>query len=81
MKGIVIMKLFGLDWLAMALSLFALVLLGKRNRVGFISFMLANVSWIAAGTMLGNPAICLGNLVFLGYNLRGYVAWSRPPVS
>lgn len=71
------MKLHGLDWLAMVLSLLALILLGRRNRFGFISFMVANVSWIAAGILLNNLAICIGNLAFLGYNLRGFIAWSR----
>ena len=71
------MKLHGLDWLAMVLSLLALMLLGKRNRFGFISFMVANVSWIAAGILLNNLAICIGNLAFLIYNLRGFTVWSR----
>jgi uncharacterized membrane protein SpoIIM required for sporulation len=71
------MKLYGLDWLAMVLSLLALMLLGKRNRFGFVSFMVANVSWIAAGILLGNLAICIGNLAFMAYNLRGFIEWSR----
>ena len=69
------MKLYGLDWLAMVLSLVALGLLGRRNRYGFVTFMAANLSWIAAGLLLNNLAICLGNLVFLGCNLRGYWSW------
>ena len=72
------MKLFGLDWLAMLLSLLALVLLGRKNRWGFVSFMLANVTWVAAGLLLGNAAICVGNVAVCAYNLRGFPAWSRP---
>ncbi len=71
------MKLFGLDWLAMLLSLLALFLIGNRNRLGFVSFMVANVSWIAAACLLGNLAIGLGNLAFLAYNLKGYIEWGR----
>ncbi|MDR3459852.1 MAG: PnuC protein [Verrucomicrobiae bacterium] len=72
------MKLFGLDWLAMLLSLLALYLIGNRNRFGFISFMAANLSWIAAGLMLDNLAITIGNLVFFIYNSRGFLEWSQP---
>ena len=75
------MKLFGLDWLAMLLSLLALYLIGNRNRFGFVSFMAANVSWMAAGLMLGNLAITIGNLVFFIYNSRGYWEWSQPQKS
>ena len=32
----------------------------------------------AAQALLGNLAISLGNLVFLGCNLRGFLAWNRP---
>ena len=71
------MKLFGLDWVAMLLSLLALVLIGNRNRLGFVSFMVANLSWIAAACLLGNLAIGLGNLAFFAYNLRGFIEWGR----
>jgi uncharacterized protein (DUF58 family) len=70
------MQLYGLDWAAMVLSLIALYLLGNKNRFGFVSFMAANVSWIAVGSMLSNQAIIIGNLVFFASNLRGYVNWS-----
>ena len=72
------MKLFGLDWLAMLLSLLALYLIGNKNRLGFLSFMIANLSWIAAAFLLGNVAIGLGNAIFFAYNLRGFKTWSRP---
>ena len=61
----------------MLLSLLALYLIGNRNRFGFISFMAANLSWIAAGLLLGNLAITLGNLVFFIYNSRGFLSWSQ----
>ncbi len=40
---------YGLDWLAMALSLLALWLIGNKNRLGFAAFVLANLTWMVVG--------------------------------
>lgn len=72
------MKLYGLDWFAMLLTLLSLVLIGNKNRLGFVSFMVANLSWIAVACLLGNLAIGIGNLAFFVYNLRGFKEWGRP---
>jgi TctA family transporter len=74
------MKYYGLDWAAMAFSLVALYLIGNKNRYGFVSFMAANMSWIAVGSILSNQAIIVGNVVFFVSNLRGYLNWSATRV-
>jgi hypothetical protein len=66
---------YGLDWLAMIFSLLALSLLGQKNRLGFASFMVANICWLFVGWLAPSIAIIIGNLVFFAANLRGYRRW------
>lgn len=68
-------SLFGLDWGAMIFSLLALYLIGRRNRLGFLSFIAANVCWVSIGWLTMSPAIMFGNIIFLILNLRGYRNW------
>lgn len=69
---------FGLDWLAMGLSLLAVYLLGNKNRWGFISFIVANFIWLYVGMfMMQSYGIALGNFVFLILNTRGLYEWNK----
>lgn len=69
---------YGLDWLAMALSLLAVWLIGNKNQWGFIVFICANLLWIVLGmTLLNSLGILLGNFFFLVTNIRGFVRWNR----
>lgn len=71
-------KYYGLDWLAMILSVIAMILLGNKVKWGFISFMLANVTWILLGLFLLNSyAIVIGNVIFLVTNTRGFIKWNQ----
>jgi hypothetical protein len=72
-----LLKYYGLDWLAMVLSVVAMVLLGNKVKWGFTFFMLANLTWILLGFFLLNSyAIVLGNVVFLITNTRGFLKWN-----
>jgi len=72
------LRYWGLDWFAMALSLFSVYLLGNKNRVGFIIFAMANATWIFLGlTWMTSLGIAVGNTVFLFMNIRGFVNWAR----
>ena len=72
------LKYYTLDWLAMALSLLAVYLLGNKNKYGFISFSIANVLWIFLGFFLMNSlGIGIGNTVFLIMNVRGFISWNK----
>jgi len=67
---------YGLDWLAVALSLLAVYLLGNHNRWGFATFAAANVLWIALGfTLISSYGIAVGNIIFLMMNTRGFIRW------
>ena len=70
------MTYYGLDWVAMASSLLAVYLLGQKNRLGFVSFWVSNAIWIAVGVLAGSWGIAVGNVVFLGLNVRGFSRWS-----
>jgi hypothetical protein len=71
-------RYWGLDWLAMALSLFSVYLLGNKNRVGFLVFAASNSTWIFLGlTWMTSLGIAVGNTIFLFMNIRGFVNWRR----
>ena len=71
------MKFYGLDWAAMIFSLLALYLIGRKSRLGFLSFIAANACWIFVGWLTVSVAIMVGNVVFLILNLRGYWNWGN----
>lgn len=71
---------YGADWVAMALSLTAVYLLGNHIRAGFLVFALANAVWIALGLFwMDSLGIAVGNAAFLVMNLRGFRRWSPTP--
>jgi hypothetical protein len=75
-------RYWGLDWLAMTLSLISVYLLGNKNRVGFLVFAASNSTWIFLGlTWMTSLGIAVGNTIFLFMNIRGFVNWRRkdPP--
>ena len=68
---------YGLDWLGMILSLLAVYMLGNKNKNGFISFIFANLIWVALGVFfMKSPGIAVGNFIFLIINIRGYFRWN-----
>jgi hypothetical protein len=74
----VYLKYYGLDWLAMAASLLAVYLIGNKNRIGFISYILANALWIYLGVFkMQSFGISVGNVFFLMMNLRGFLKWKK----
>lgn len=72
-----LLRFYGIDWIAMALSLYAVYLLGNRNKWGFVSFIISNALWVYVGYLTGSYAIAIGNFVFLLMNSRGYLKWVR----
>jgi hypothetical protein len=72
-----LLKYYGLDWVAMLLSVIAMIFLGNKVKWGFVLFMLANITWILLGSLLLNSyAIVLGNVIFLITNTRGFLKWN-----
>lgn len=77
----ILLKYYGLDWLAMAASLLAVYLMGNKNRIGFISYILANVLWIYLGIFrMQSFGISIGNVFFLIMNVRGYLKWKETKI-
>ncbi len=72
-----LLRFYGIDWVAMTLSLYAVYLLGNRNKWGFVSFIISNALWVYVGYLTGSYAIAIGNFVFLLMNSRGYLKWVR----
>jgi len=71
-------KYYGLDWLAIILSVVALVLLGNKMKWGFVFFLFANVTWLVLTVLILNSwAIAIGNTIFLITNLRGFIKWNK----
>lgn len=69
---------YGLDWLAMSLSLLAVWMLGNKNKFGFLVFVAANAVWVALGlTLIHSYGIVVGNLFFLVSNARGFANWRK----
>ena len=67
----------GIDWLAAGLTIWAIYLLGERQRYGFIIMITGNLAWVLLGVMVDSLAMIVSNLLFMLMNLRGYVAWAR----
>lgn len=73
-----ITRYFLIDWLAMALSLLGVYLLGNKKKIGFIIFAVSNLIWAGLGfTMMQSLGVAIGNLVFFVINTRGYIRWIR----
>jgi hypothetical protein len=73
-----VFKYYGLDWMAMILSVAAMILLGNKVKWGFVFFLIANLTWIALSVLLLNSwAIAIGNSIFLITNLRGFIKWNK----
>jgi hypothetical protein len=71
-------KYYGLDYVAMIMSLIAMLLLGNKVKWGFVSFMFANAAWITLGViLLHSYALIIGNTIFLITNTRGFIKWNQ----
>lgn len=71
----VVLKYYGIDWVAMALSLYAMYLLGNKNKWGFVSFIISNMLWVGVGFLMHSYAVSVGNFIFLLMNSRGLMKW------
>lgn len=69
---------YGIDWLAMALSLYAAYLLGNKQKLGFIIFAISNVFWILLGLFfMSSYGMAIGNFAFFLFNVRGFIHWNK----
>lgn len=72
-----ILQFYGIDWLATVCGLLGVYLLGNKNKIGFIVFMMASMSWIIFGLITGSIAVIVGSSIFLMMHLRGFIKWNK----
>ena len=72
-----LLQYYGIDWFATACGLTAVALLGNKNKIGFLIFMMASLSWITFGLIVGSYAIVTGSSIFFIMHLRGFIKWRR----
>ncbi len=71
------MHYYGIDWLATVCGLSGVYLLGNKNKIGFILFMIGSLSWAVFGVLSGSIAMTIGSLIFFTLHLRGFLSWKR----
>lgn len=70
---------YGIDWIAIASSLYAAYLLGNKQKLGFIVFAASNILWIILGVFyMSSYGMAIGNFIFFLINIRGYIEWNKP---
>jgi hypothetical protein len=71
-----LLRHWGVDWVAIALTFTSLYRLGNRKRDGFAFGMAANLAWAVFGVLVLSLATVGANAVFLALNIRGWVRWA-----
>jgi len=71
------MQFYGIDWVATVAGLTGVYLIGNKNKFGFLIMMIASLSWMAVGFLIGSLALILGSAVFFSLHLRGWIKWRR----
>ena len=71
------MQYYGIDWLATVCGLTGVYLLGNKNKIGFLVFMAASLSWVTFGILTGSLAVIIGSSTFFFMHLRGFINWTR----
>ncbi|MFL6468374.1 MAG: hypothetical protein ACJ72Z_10500 [Pyrinomonadaceae bacterium] len=72
-----LLQYFGIDWFATACGLMAVALLSNKNKFGFLIFMMASLSWITFGLIVGSWAVVTGSSIFFVMHFRGFLKWRR----
>lgn len=72
-----ILQFYGIDWLATVCGLAGVYMLGNKNKIGFVLFMVASLSWISFGILTNSMAVILGSSIFFIMHLRGFINWLK----
>ncbi len=70
-----IFRHYGVDWIAIVLTLIALYRLGNKKRDGFVYGMASNLAWVAFAVLVMSIAALLANVLFIVMNFRGWYRW------
>ncbi len=71
------MQFYGVDWVATFAGLTGVYLIGSKNKYGFLIMMVASLSWMTVGFMIGSLALILGSTVFFSLHVRGWLRWKK----
>ena len=71
------MQYHGIDWVATVAGLTGVYLIGNKNKFGFLIMMVASLSWMTVGFMIGSLALILGSTVFFSLHVRGWIKWKK----
>ncbi len=71
------MQFYGVDWVATVAGLTGVYLIGSKNKYGFLIMMIASLSWMTVGFIIGSLALILGSTVFFSLHVRGWVKWKK----
>ncbi len=72
-----LLQFYGIDWLATILGLTGVYMLGNKNKIGFIVFMAASLSWVTFGALTGSVPVVIGSSIFFVMHFRGFLNWSK----
>lgn len=64
-----------MQWVAMAFTLIGTILNVKKKRVGFLSWLIANVMWVVIQYQAGVPAMAICQIVFCITCIWGWYSW------
>ncbi|MBC8155984.1 MAG: nicotinamide mononucleotide transporter [Bacteroidetes bacterium] len=70
-----IFRYYGLDWLCFGTSILAVYLLGNKNKLGFVSMIVSDLTGLAMAYLTQSNATLIGSLIYLVLNVRGWYAW------
>lgn len=65
----------GIDWLGMIFAASSLFYLGNHRKCGFVLGILCNICWMIFGVMTHSAANIAANVIYLGFNLKGWRQW------
>ena len=74
-------RYYGLDWLAMSLTIFSIHYLGKKNVIGFLFAGVACLCWLAFNALAESMAGILANVVFIIMNVKAYKSWKKEEIN
>jgi nicotinamide riboside transporter PnuC len=70
-------EFYGIDWLAMVMSLLFLYLIGEKKKSAFWVGIIGNIAWIVVNFFAGIwPGVIL-NIILIFLNIRGYQKWKK----
>ncbi len=66
-----------IDWIATALTIVSVYMMGDKNRWAFIIAVISNILWIIFSVITGQIPLLITNIVLLVMDIRGLIKWSK----